>query len=373
MTDLDPKDLQILQTVEINNVCTLFEYYKLGLSMGVPDGVLTRNATKISRLEMLVLARQLNSDLEVPDFLCDFLNRRVLVDVRQFYENKKAILPLDRALDMDDWHPSSPMDREKTIFEYALFCFVTTLCAIDHMNHADGIEVNDEEERRMPSSFELMNLEGGDELVNPRYDILVNEFLFQLGVRIDYLRGLGDEMYFDRDPSTWDMRLLLYKLMRGIWLEKTDGDPIGKMSKFTHFIMNAVNRCAHVRTLRAIIIFLLPHRLIDVSLDDINWVRDSLLDGWREEGTNILNVWGCDHGFVVAGSPPGGPNNDAPPGSKRRKWVQAFQKGVHGKLNPEIDFTITFDPDIDEFIASIVRDNKMYSSDTLDYLKKYEI
>ena len=49
--------------------------------MGVPDSVLTRNATKISHLEMLVLARQLNSDLEVPDFLCDFLNRRVLVDV----------------------------------------------------------------------------------------------------------------------------------------------------------------------------------------------------------------------------------------------------------------------------------------------------
>ena len=60
------------------------------------------------------------------------------------------------------------MDREKTIFKYALFCFATTLCAIDHMNHTDGIEVNDEE-RGMPSSFELMNLESGDELVNPRY------------------------------------------------------------------------------------------------------------------------------------------------------------------------------------------------------------
>ena len=115
-----------------------------------------------------------------------------------------------------------------------MFCFATTLCAIDQMNHADGIEVNDEE-RGMPSSFELMNLESGDELVNPRYDILVNEFLFQLGVRIDYLRRLGDEMYFDRDPSTWDMRLLLYKLMRGIWLETTDGDPIWKMNKFNSF------------------------------------------------------------------------------------------------------------------------------------------
>ena len=91
------------------------------------------------------------------------------------------------------------------------------------------------------------------------------------------------------------------------------------------------------------------------------------------EGTNILNVWGGDHGFVIVGSPPRGPDNDAPPGSKRRKQVRAFQKGVHGKLNPELDFTITLDPDMDEFIASIVRDNKMYSSVTLDFLKKYEI
>ena len=74
MTDLDPKDLRILQMVESNNVCTLFEYCKLGLLMGLPDDVLTRNATKISRLEMLVLTRQLNRELEVSDFLCDFLN-----------------------------------------------------------------------------------------------------------------------------------------------------------------------------------------------------------------------------------------------------------------------------------------------------------
>ena len=42
--DLDPKDLQILQMVESNSVCTLFEYYKLGLSMGVPDMVLSQNS-----------------------------------------------------------------------------------------------------------------------------------------------------------------------------------------------------------------------------------------------------------------------------------------------------------------------------------------
>ena len=70
--DLDPRDLRIPQMVESNNVCTLFEYYKLGLSMGIPDEVLTQNTTKISRLEMLVLARQLNRELEVSDFFVTF-------------------------------------------------------------------------------------------------------------------------------------------------------------------------------------------------------------------------------------------------------------------------------------------------------------
>ena len=62
-----------------------------------------------------------------------------------------------------------------------------------------------------------------------------------------------------------------------------------------------------------------------------------------------------------------------PPGSKRRKQVQAFRKGIHAKFNLDLDFTVTFDPDTDEFIESVVRDNKIYSRDTLDFLKKYEI
>ena len=68
--------------------------------------------------------------------------------------------------------------------------------------------------------------------------------------------------------------------MREILLETTDGDPIGKMNKFTFFIMNVVNKCVHFRTLRLILIFLFPHHMMDVSPDDINWVRDSLFDGW---------------------------------------------------------------------------------------------
>ena len=89
--------------------------------------------------------------------------------------------------------------------------------------------------------------------------------------------------------------------------------------------------------------------------------------------TNNVNEWGCHHDFVTATSPPGSPESDGPPGSKRRKQVQAFRKCIHAKFNSDLDFTVTFNPDTDKFIESIVRDNKMYSSDTLDFLKKYEI
>ena len=69
---------------------------------------------------------------------------------------------------MDNWHPGSLMHRKQTIFEYGLFCFVTTLCAVDHMNHANAIEPNDEE-RRIPTSFELMNLKNGDSISDTTY------------------------------------------------------------------------------------------------------------------------------------------------------------------------------------------------------------
>ena len=98
----------------------------------------------------------------------------------QAYENKRLMEPLDWALNMDDWQPSSLTHRKQTIFENALFCFASTLCAADHLDHT--------EERKMPTSFELMQLKNGDELVNPRYDILVNEFLFQLSIRIEHLK-----------------------------------------------------------------------------------------------------------------------------------------------------------------------------------------
>ena len=83
-------------------------------------------------------------------------------------------------------------------------------------------------------------------------------------------------------------------------------------------------------------------------------------------------------GGVIAASSLQAPHPEVPTTMHHQKasegsGFEPFRRGFMEKLNPEIDFTITFDPDIDEFIASIVRDNKMYSSNTLDYLKKYEI
>ena len=65
---------------------------------------------------------------------------------------------------------------------------------------------------------------------------------------------------------------------------------------------------------------------MDVSPEDINWVRDSLFDGWREEGTNIVNEWGCHHGFVIAASPPGSPESDGPPEARDRSRFGLFGK-----------------------------------------------
>ena len=76
---------------------------------------------------------------------------------------------------------------------------------------------------------------------------------------------------------------------------------------------------------------------------------------------------------IMAASPPGSPESDGLPGSKRRKQVQAFWKGINAKFNSDLDFTVTFNPDTDQFIESTMRDNKMYSSDTLDFLNKYKI
>ena len=97
---------------------------------------------------------------------------------------------LDLPLNMDNWQPSSSTERRQTIFENALFSFASILCAVDHLNHADAVEPNDKE-RKMPTSSELMQLENEDKLVNSRYVILVNEFLFQFGIQIDYLKKNG--------------------------------------------------------------------------------------------------------------------------------------------------------------------------------------
>ena len=75
--------------------------------------------------------------------------------------------PFNLPLNMDDWQPSSSMERRQTIFENALFSFASILCAVDHLNHAIAVEPNDEE-RKMPTSLELMQLKNEDELVNSR-------------------------------------------------------------------------------------------------------------------------------------------------------------------------------------------------------------
>ena len=155
------------------------------------------------------------------------------MDMRQAYENKRFMQPLDLPLNMDDWQPSSLTERRQTIFENALFSFVLILCAVDHLNHADAIEPNDEE-RKMPTSLELMQLENEDKLVNSRYDILVNELLFQFRIWIDYLKKMGEEMFPDSEPSLWTCVCCCTSSWRRFGWRQPMGIPLEKWAS-SHF------------------------------------------------------------------------------------------------------------------------------------------
>ena len=71
--------------------------------------------------------------------------------------------------------------EDRLFLRMLCLALASILCAVDHLNHADAVEPNDRE-RKMPTSLELMQLENEDELINSRYSILVNEFLFQFGI-----------------------------------------------------------------------------------------------------------------------------------------------------------------------------------------------
>ena len=363
--NLDAQDLTILQTVVNNNAVTSFDYYRLGLSMGIPDEVLTPNYNNPSRLEMLVCAKLINYRLSDEEFMCDFLNARVSTVVRQFYHNKQAILPSEKELVMTVWSIPPDVTRNETYFEYALFTFATCLAALDFTSY---LNLYSEDTDHVPPSIKLMKTEKCDDLGDRQCDLIVNELIFQIGIRMDEVKEEGEKLYGDADPETWDMRVVYYKLFRKVWLRLTENEPLRKMHRFTRFLSDIISDCSHCKILRLLLIFFIPERMLDVDQHSMPWIRNSLLHNWREEGRRIIDMWGNENGFSVAKVP-----DERGDAETARKLRRIAEEAVEYDYDPSSDYLIKFSADCDSFISNNLDQNKFFFEHDLESLKKYEL
>ena len=363
--NLDPWDLTILQTVANNDVVMTFDYYRLALSMGIPDELLTQNYNNPSRLEMLVCAKLISYQLSTEDFMCFYLNSRVWTNIREFYRNKQVIVPSQKELNMNVWSIPMSVKRNETFFEYALFTFAACLAALDFTNYYSlyGEETDD-----IPPSTRLKKAERCHDLGDEDSDLIVNEFLFQIGIRMDEVREEGEKLYGDADPKTWDMRVVYYKLFRKVWLRLTEKEPVRKMHRFTRFFSDIIRNCPHCKILCSLLIFFVPKRLLDVDQHTMAWIRNSLLRNWREEGRKIIDMWGCENGFSVATVPYA--EGDTEPARKMRR---AVQEALEDDYDPFSDYLVKFSADCDSFISNNLDTNKFFFEHDLESLKKYEL
>ena len=363
--NLDPRDLTILQTVVNNDAVTTFDYYRLGLSMGIPDEILAENYHKPSRVEMLVCAKLINYQISPEDFMCHYLNVRVWTNVREFYRNKQAIIPSEKQLAMSPWSIPINITRNETYFEYALFTFAGCLASLDFTNYYN---LYSEETDDLPPTMRLKKAERCHDLGERESDLIVNELIFQIGIQMDEVKEEGEKLFGDAHPATWDMRVVYYKLFRKVWLRLTEKEPVRKMHRFTRFISDIIGNCVHCKVLRSLLIFFVPTRLLDVDRDSMTWVRNSLLRNWREEGRKIIDMWGDENGFSVAKVPDEETDTEA-----ARKMRRIMEEAVQDDYDPFSDYLIKFSADCDSFIANNLDKNKFFFEHDLKSLKKYEL
>ena len=167
--------------------------------------------------------------------------------------------------------------RNETYFEYALFTFATCLAAL---NFTSYLNLYSEDTDHVPPSIKLMKTEKCDDLGDRRCDLIVNELIFQIGIRMDEVKEEGEKLYGDADPETWDMRVVYYKLFRKVWLRLTENEPLRKMHRFTRFLSDVISDCSHCKILCSLLIFFIPEHMLDVDQHSMPWIRNSLLRNW---------------------------------------------------------------------------------------------
>ena len=349
-----------------NDVVTTFNYYRLGLSMGIPDKLLTQNYNNPSRLEMLVCAKLISYELATEDFMCLYLNTRVWMNIREFFNNKQVLIPSEKELNMDVWSiPISSAKRNETYFEYTLFTFASCLAALDFTNYYN---LYSEETDDLPPSMRLKKAERCRDLGDEESDLIVNEFLFQIGIQMEEVREEAAKLYGDAEPKSWDMWVVYYKLFRKVWLRLTEKELVHKMHRFTRFFSDIIRNCPHCKILRSLLIFFIPKCLLDVDQHTMVWICNSLLRNWWEEGRKIIDMWGCENSFSVTTVLYA--EGDTEPARKMRRAVQV---ALEDDYDPFSDYLVKFSADCDSFISNNLDTNKFFFEHDLESLKKYEL
>lgn len=366
---INKQEMRLLEIAAKENISSQFKYFSIGLALGLEYGVLVINSHR-PRREML-LAANIENEIEPKEFFSRHLSPLVETDVRYLYGYRNSLLPFEEELRMEDWENERNRSHSMHIsaFEHALLCFATTLTSLDKLDHR-RIETNRSPHLLPPAHKALRDIEEEDLSQCVRKNkggILVNELLDQMGYGSEELSRLLSPGEDGNDPTTWDMRLLVFKVLREVWNKKTCGHLLDKMNGFTDYFTETVEKCINSYTLKCIVLWFLPERLSLYHSPLKDWIRQSLLNDWHRLRSSMLNVWGSDKGFTMDSSCTSGSSTeedeeDAPPSRKTKKVKRANSKKT----------IIDFNPDNPQFIQYLLTcDNRYYLSYSLEEMDKH--
>ncbi|MCG8624426.1 MAG: hypothetical protein MJE68_20835, partial [Proteobacteria bacterium] len=294
LTDLSRREISMLKAVAKESLKSPYQYYAAGLALGLTYDILSRNKEK-PKVELLLAARLLHKDVSSRDFLLEIVNPKVGVsDLRTMYRFVDIIQEYEGSPDMREW--AVPPESEKWVehasaFGFGLFILATLIATIDKLDYEDQIQGP---RGSAPSATQFFLSENAENFRTTKGDINVNEFLFQLGLRVNDFKRAAEG---SEDVSSWDMRVVTFRALRTLWLSRTKGKPLENIHLFRDLVTSIVNKSPNSYTLRCLICWFLPQRMYEMGGTKLGWVRDNLLKDWRRDRSLIVDDWGANFGF----------------------------------------------------------------------------
>ena len=350
-------------------------YFRIGLTLGLTYDMLWRNEER-PRLEMLLAARVNNyKTLPSEEFLLKIIGKTVITHVEGMLKYKEFIQEYRGSVDMSHWCVADSMKKTveyTSAFELALLCLSTLIASVDKIDY--DYEINDPNSETFPMAVKLFYTETGRAVSSMEGDVLLNEFLFQLGLTAEDLVRAADG---SEDISAWDMRLVTFKALCTLWMQTTEGEPLENIDMFRNFFSKSVVKTPNSYTIKALISLFLPERMYEYGGNKLGWVRDKMLWNWPVIHEAIVNEWGASRGFSMSKNEEEEQEEEDKPvmtnstqmlaeaiklGSKRRKFASDGST-----------FSISFSLDNDEFLVNILTRNKYIVVSHVDEIRKYEI